>query len=140
MYSSLTESEIIKDITLCNEAVKKAIGVTPVLLRAPAGDYTNDTITAATKLNMKTIQWSVDSLDWKGLDTDEIVKRVTDKTECGSIILFHNDIKNTPDALDRILTDLEKKGYSFVTVSELIYDGDYKIDSAGKQIKNAAAN
>lgn len=89
---------------------------------------------------MKTIQWSVDSLDWKGLDTDEIVKRVTDKTECGSIILFHNDIKNTPDALDRILTGLEKKGYSFVTVSELIYDGDYKIDSAGKQIKNAAAN
>ena len=89
---------------------------------------------------MKTIQWSVDSLDWKGLDTDEIVKRVTDKTECGSIILFHNDIKNTPDALDRILTDLEKKGYSFVTVSELIYDDDYKIDSAGKQIKNAAAN
>ena len=83
MYSSLTESEIIKDITLCNEAVKKAIGVTPVLLRAPSGDYTNDTITAATKLNMKTIQWSVDSLDWKGLDTDEIVKRVTDKTECG---------------------------------------------------------
>lgn len=140
MYSSLTESEIIKDITLCNEAVKKAIGVTPVLLRAPSGDYTNDTITAATKLNMKTIQWSVDSLDWKGLDTDEIVKRVTDKTECGSIILFHNDIKNTPDALDRILTELEKKGYSFVTVSELIYDGDYKIDSAGKQIKNAAAN
>ena len=55
-------------------------------------------------------------------------------------IHFHNDIKNTPDALDRILTDLEKKGYSFVTVSELIYDGDYKIDSAGKQIKNAAAN
>ena len=140
MYSSLTESEIIKDITLCNEAVKKAIGITPVLLRAPSGDYTNDTITAATKLNMKTIQWSVDSLDWKGLDTDEIVKRVTDKTECGSIILFHNDIKNTPDALDRILTGLEKKGYSFVTVSELIYDGDYKIDSAGKQIKNAAAN
>ncbi len=109
-------------------------------MRAPSGDYTNDTITAATKLNMKTIQWSVDSLDWKGLDTDEIVKRVTDKTECGSIILFHNDIKNTPDALDRILTELEKKGYSFVTVSELIYDGDYKIDSAGKQIKNAAAN
>lgn len=65
-------------------------------MRAPSGDYTNDTITAATKLNMKTIQWSVDSLDWKGLDTDEIVKRVTDKTECGSIILFHNDIKTRP--------------------------------------------
>ncbi len=135
MYSSLTESEIIKDITLCNEAVKKAIGVTPVLLRAPSGDYTNDTITAATKLNMKTIQWSVNSLDWKGLDTDEIVKRVTDKTECGSIILFHNDIKNTPDALDRILTELEKKGYSFVTVSELIYDGDYKIEFAASKSK-----
>ena len=140
LYSSLSEDEIINDITLCNESIKKALGVSPVLLRAPSGDYTNDTITAATKLNMKTIQWSVDSLDWKGLGTDEIVKRVTEKTECGSIILFHNDIKNTPDALDRILTELEKKGYSFVTVSELIYDGDYKIDSAGRQIKNTAAN
>lgn len=109
MYSSLTESEIIKDITLCNEAVKKAIGVTPVLLRAPSGDYTNDTITAATKLNMKTIQWSVDSLDWKGLDTDEIVKRVTDKTECGSIILFHNDIKTRPTRSTEFSRILRKK-------------------------------
>lgn len=140
MYSRLSEDETINDITLCNESIKKAIGVSPALLRAPSGDYSNDTVNAATKLNMKTIQWSVDSLDWKGLGTDEIVKRVTEKTECGSIILFHNDIKNTPDALDRILTELEKKGYSFVTVSELIYDSDYKIDSAGKQIKNAAAN
>ena len=79
-------------------------------MRAPSGDYTNDTITAATKLNMKTIQWSVDSLDWKGLDTDEIVKRVTDKAECGSIILFHNDIKkHAPTRSTEFSRSLRKK-------------------------------
>ena len=58
MYSSLTESEIIKDITLCNEAVKKAIGVTPVLLRAPSGDYTNDTITAKIEIIWDIFHWT----------------------------------------------------------------------------------
>lgn len=133
-YSKLNEAEITADVNACNDAVENAIGVRPVLLRAPSGDYSNDTIHAADHLSMKTIQWSVDSLDWQGLEVDEIVTRVTGAAENGSIILFHNDVKNTPKALEKILAALTQKGYSFVTVSELIYADNYKIDSTGKQI------
>ncbi len=52
----------------------------------------------------------------------------------GSILLFHNDLENTTEALPQILTQLKSDGYEFVPVSELIYWDNYTIDSAGKQI------
>lgn len=61
--------------------------------------------------------------------------RVTEKVQNGSIILFHNGVENTPEALDKILTELEKDGYEFVAVSELIYWDNYEIDHSGRQIK-----
>lgn len=134
-YSKLNYDDIKADINLCSDSIEAAIGERPSLLRAPSGDYSNNTITAAESLSMKTIQWSVDSLDWQGLEVDEIAKRVTAASENGSIILFHNDVKNTPKALRLVLDDLSKKGYSFVTVSELVFADNYRIDNTGKQIK-----
>lgn len=52
----------------------------------------------------------------------------------GSILLFHNDLANTTEALPQILTQLKSEGYEFVPVSELIYWDNYTVDSAGKQI------
>ena len=66
---------------------------------------------------------------------DEIYNRIINKVQNGSIILFHNGVENTPDALDKILTKLGKDGYEFVTVSELIYWDNYEIDYTGKQHK-----
>ena len=61
--------------------------------------------------------------------------RVVSKTQKGSILLFHNGAENTPEALDKILEKLEKDGYKFVTVSELIYWDNYDIDHTGRQVK-----
>ena len=78
-----------------------------------------------------------DSLDWKELPAQEIYDRVTGKVQPGSIVLFHNAGLNTPEALPRILETLQKEGYTFVPISELIYKGtygtDYTIDHTGKQ-------
>lgn len=137
-YSKLSYEEIKADIVCCNEAIKNCIGVTPKLVRAPSGDYTNDAINAAESLSMQTIQWSVDSLDWQGVSVEDMVERVTAATENGSILLFHNDVKNTPEALRQILKILSERGYRFVTVEELIYTDDYRIDATGKQHKNTA--
>ena len=59
---------------------------------------------------------NADSLDWKKLSVDEMYNRVTSKVQNGSIILFHNGVENTPDALDKILTKLKTDGYEFVAV------------------------
>ena len=76
-----------------------------------------------------------DSLDWKNLSCDEMLQRIIPKTQSGDILLFHNDTAHTAESLDKILTELEKKGFSFLKVSDLIYKDNYTIDHTGRQIK-----
>lgn len=78
----------------------------------------------------------VDSLDYTKISVEEIVNRVLSRVRNGSIVLFHNGVDNTAEALDRILTELTKQGYSFVTVSDLIHKENYTIDHTGRQINN----
>ena len=105
-------------------------------MRAPSGDYTKESLEVAESLGMKTIQWNCDSLDYTKISVEEIVNRVVNGTQNGSVILFHNGVENTAESLDRILTNLEKQGYSFVSVNDLIYKDNYYLDHTGKQILN----
>lgn len=136
-FSKCTREEIKNEIVSCNITLEKITGAPVTLVRAPSGDYTNESIEVAKSLNMETIQWSCDSLDYTKLSVDEIVSRVLKGVECGSIVLFHNGVENTAPALDIILTELTKQGYSFVSVDDLIYKADYYIDHTGKQYKNS---
>ncbi len=133
LFSKVSREEVTKEIEECNKKIENVTGKKVKLLRAPSGDYDNKSIEIAENMNMKMIQWSVDSLDWKKLSAQEMYSRVVTKTENGSILLFHNGVENTPKALRMILEKLKNDGYEFVTVSELIYWDKYKIDHAGKQ-------
>lgn len=108
------------------------------LFRPPYGDYNNSLIRSAEECGYYSIQWSVDSLDWKDYGIDSIINTVIQNKELknGAIILCHNGAKYTADALDTLLTDLEEKGYTIVPVSELIYTENYHMDVTGRQIKN----
>lgn len=77
---------------------------------------------------------TVDSIDWKKPSAEQIKKRVLKNTKSGSILLFHNDLENTTEALPDILKTLNSQGYEFVTVKELVYPDNYTIDANGKQI------
>ena len=77
-----------------------------------------------------------DSLDWRDLNGEQMLERIIPKTKSGDILLFHNDTAHTAESLDNILTELEKKGFSFLKVSDLIYKDNYTIDHTGRQIKN----
>ena len=133
-FSKISREEIKQEILNCNKKIEAITGVSTKLVRAPSGDYNNKSIEVAESLDMKMIQWDCDSLDWKLLSVNEMYSRITSKVQNGSIVLFHNGIENTPKALDKILTKLEKDGYEFVTVSELIYWDNYTIDHTGRQI------
>ncbi len=122
-----TSIQKIKDIT--NKDVK--------LFRAPYGSYNNDLISVADDLNLKTIQWDVDSLDWKGLTAEQISLRIINGAKKGSIILCHNNSEHILDALPIVLDRLQKKGFEVASIGELIYQDDYSINSQGIQIKNS---
>ncbi|HEY8419010.1 MAG TPA: polysaccharide deacetylase family protein [Clostridia bacterium] len=112
-------------------------GKKPKVFRPPFGAYNNALIETAESLGLKTIQWDVDSLDWKNYSAQEIAQRVISKTQKGSIILMHNNGEHTPQALKLIILGLKNKGFEFVCVSDLIYHDDYYIDHTGRQIKNS---
>ena len=118
----------------CNQKIKAITGKEPTLFRAPYGDYNNTLIETVKGLNMHEIQWNVDSLDWKDPTPQQIYERVVGKVQPGSIVLLHNGAKNTPAALPSILETLQKQGYEIVPISQLIYNGTYKIDNNGTQI------
>ena len=85
--------------------------------------------------NMIGVQWTVDSLDWKGLSAAEILSRVNSGVKNGSIILFHNNSDNILEALPLVIANLKNQGYKMVTLSNLIYQDDFTIDGNGIQHK-----
>jgi len=133
-FSRLSTDQIISNVTKCNEKIAAVTGVTPTLFRCPYGEYDDHVIKALTSMGMYTIQWDVDSLDWKDLTADQIVQRVTSRVQPGSIVLFHNAAKNTPAALPAIIEYLLANGYQIVPVSELLLKGEYTIDHTGRMI------
>ena len=134
-FSKLSSSEIIADITACNEKIASITGSSPTLFRCPYGEYDDHVIEAVASLGMTAIQWDVDSLDWKGISAQEIERRVLDRVQPGSIVLFHNAAENTPEALPAILESLLADGYRVVPISQLLLNGDCFIDNTGRQCR-----
>lgn len=134
--SQLSNAEKKDELMKVHEKVKELTGYEMFLFRPPYGDYDNDVITTASACGYYSIQWDVDSLDWKNFGVNSIIQTVTNHKhlDSGSIILCHNGAKYTADALDTMITTLKEKGYTFVPVSELIYRENYHMNHEGRQI------
>lgn len=132
--SGINVNDLITDSRAASLKIEDITGKTPTLYRAPYGEYDNSLITTVQGMGMNVIQWDVDSIDWKEPTPEEIVKKVTGGVKSGSIVLFHNDLENTTQALPQVLELLSGEGYEFVPVGELIYTSDYTIDANGMQI------
>ena len=93
------------------------------LIRPPEGKYSADLRMAADRLDYKIVLWTVDTRDWAHTNPKEIYQNVTNNVKSGDIILFHDFIAGdspTPESLNTVIPALLKKGFTFVTVSELI--------------------
>ncbi|HPT83177.1 MAG TPA: polysaccharide deacetylase family protein [Limnochordia bacterium] len=131
--TTLNEQGIAYELQKNEHLIEELTGQRTTLFRPPFGEYDNQVISVASALGYHTIQWSVDSLDWKNLSSDQIYERVMGQIKPGSIVLFHNAAPGTPGAIRRLIPDLLNKGYSIVPVSQLLHKGDYYIDHAGTQ-------
>lgn len=136
--SQLSNEQCQDELMQVHNKVKELTGYEMFLFRPPYGDYDNHVITNAKACGYYTIQWDVDSLDWKDYGVDSIIKTVTTHKNLGngSIILCHNGAKYTAQALDAMITNLKEQGYEIVPISELIYKQDYHMNHEGRQIKN----
>lgn len=120
-----TNIKLIQDIT----------GLRPKLFRPPYGYYNNALIEVCEDLGLSCIEWSVDSLDWKGLSASELSGRVITKAKNGSIVLMHNNSDNILDGIKMILEYFKNNKTKAVPVGDLIYYDNFTINSQGTQIK-----
>ena len=127
-------NDLIADTKECSRKIKMITGEEPKLYRAPYGEYDDTVMSTVEGMGFKVIQWDVDSIDWEDPDAATIQNRILSKTQSGSILLFHNDLENTTQALPATLTSLLQKGYEFVKADDLIYYDSYRMDNTGRQI------
>ena len=106
-----------------NAAIRKATGFTPCLFRPPYGSTGSDLVRRTRALGMTSVLWSVDPLDWRQPGSGAIVSRVLSQAGPGAIILSHDGggpRGQTLSALPQIVRAMKRKGYTFVTVDELL--------------------
>lgn len=131
----LNEAQITNELMSTHEKIKNIIGTDPILFRPPFGDYNDLLIQTCRRNGYYTIQWDVDSLDWRELGVQHVVDRITKNTSNGSIILFHNNAKYVAEYLPIVLNKLQSEGYEVIPIADLIHKDNYYIDHSGKQIK-----
>lgn len=131
--SVLSTSKMSEELETSISKITNITGKPVKFFRAPFGDYSDSVLNVASGLGLKTIQWDVDTLDWKGLSANEIFNRVKNSVKNGSIILCHNNSEYILEALPLIISFLKEDGYQMVKLSELVYENNYIVDNNGLQ-------
>lgn len=119
--TKLTASQMKQEITSTTQSLHNVLPDLEVkLFRPPFGAYNDTLINTLGELGMTGIQWDVDTLDWKGYNSSQVIDRVSSNVQNGSVILCHNNADFVLDNTRLIITTLLNRGYEFVTVSELV--------------------
>lgn len=118
---NLSREECAAELDKAEEILCR-IGQKPRLFRPPGGLYSEAVLEEAEKRGYTTILWSVDPTDWKRPSVDFVVRRVMEKAASGGIVLLHDGLYPlpTPKAVAQIIDRLRAKGFSIVTVGELL--------------------
>ncbi|MFJ8064522.1 polysaccharide deacetylase family protein [Psychrobacillus sp. NPDC096426] len=111
--------ETIEEIKKTNDVIQTTLGIKPKWFAPPSGSFNQETINVAHELEMKTILWTVDTVDWKKPSPSEMVTRVASKIENGSMILMH-PTQPVAEGLDSMISTIKAKGYQLGTVSDLM--------------------
>ena len=121
-HPSLSKEQNRQEISLCNEFIYNAVGVTMTLFAPPSGAYDTATVELAETLGMKTILWSKDTIDWRDKDPSIVYTRATKNITGGEFVLMH-PTPHTAKALSDILNYYERCNLRAITVSENLQQG-----------------
>jgi peptidoglycan/xylan/chitin deacetylase (PgdA/CDA1 family) len=125
--TDLDDAAVRSQLTRTSDAIQSAIGRRPDFFRAPYGARSTRVDDIARRTGMRDVLWDVDTVDWSRPGTKSIGDTAIHDAHSGSIILMHDGGGNrqqTVDALDRVITTLQSQGYQFVTVPELVANGN----------------
>lgn len=108
-----------EELIRTNELLSEITGEEPQYVRPPYGSWDKS---FETELMMIPVLWTIDPMDWCSSDVNGIVRKVTKKAQENAVILMHDEYKSTVTAALEIVDILQKQGYEFVTVDEILFD------------------
>jgi len=117
----LSKAEQREEIEPLIDLIQGVTGERPRYFRPPFGAYNQDLLDLMGDLQMELVTWTNGSLDWEGLThgkkpPEEVVKTVMDQLHRGAVILMHDTMDHTVEALPEMIHQIRAEGYTFVTL------------------------
>jgi peptidoglycan-N-acetylglucosamine deacetylase len=122
-----TPGAIEDDMRRAQEAVHETVGVRPVWFRAPYGARWFGLRAAQRRLGLTGVMWTAIGYDWNS-KAEEVVAHTAARAGNGAILCLHDgrelrvkpDVRETVEAVRRLVPMLLEQGYKFETLSRLI--------------------
>ena len=114
--TKLSPLELANEIDETDGILSKLDGNPRHLFRAPYGKISEQ---VRVQVQTPILNWTIDTLDWKGRTAQEIYDSVWEQKYAGAIVLMHDGYANTVTAMKRLLPDLKEAGYQAVTISQM---------------------
>ena len=115
----LSKQENMDQIKQTNDIIKAIIGKTPVWFAPPSGSFTDEVVEIAHNLQMETILWTVDTVDWKKPSVSVMINHVINNVHPGAMILMHPTLP-VVKGLKPMITEIKQLGYKISTVETLL--------------------
>ncbi|WP_318614258.1 polysaccharide deacetylase family protein [Sporosarcina sp. YIM B06819] len=128
-----SRGETIDELKKTNDVIEATLGIKPIWFAPPSGSFNQQTIDVAHELGMKTILWTVDTVDWRKPATSEMVHRILTGVGNGSMVLMH-PTKPTAEGLKEMINGIQEQGYQLGTVSDLM--SEKRIDKYNRPYKS----
>lgn len=116
----LSEEEIRQEILGTAKLIENIIGQPTQFYRLPYGSGDARVVDAVPELT--SVMWNVDSEDWVSETADQVIQNVVSQLSGDDLILFHDRLPNTVEALDRLIPEMIQAGYFFDTPDALDFN------------------
>lgn len=117
VLTKMSPAEIEKEYNSTEEAIIHATGENSTVFRPPYGAINEE---IRDSIPCKSVNWTIDTLDWKYRDSEKLFPMVKEALHNNAIVLMHDIHQSTADGLEPVLAYLQKEGYEFLTVSEIL--------------------
>lgn len=117
--SELSRNAAYLQISRTEELLKSTLGVTNKWFAPPSGDFNQMTVQVAAEQRLRTVLWTIDTVDWTKPNADWIIRRISSRLEPGALILMH-PTASSRDALTGMIREIKRQGYALGTVSETL--------------------
>ena len=108
-----------EELVKTNEILENITGEKVSFVRPPYGSWDKS---FEKELNMFPVLWNIDPLDWCSHNAECIAAKVVENAGDGDIILMHDYYDTSVTAALEVVDVLQKRGFQFVTVEEILFD------------------